>query len=222
MMNENPKWISILEKKIGWFSLPNLALYLIVLQIFGLIISVIEPAVLGKLVLDPEKILAGEYWRLITFLGIPGVQINESFFSYIFTAFFLMFLFFIINTLEQNWGEFKTTLYLFISVIMTIAFSFLFNVPIGTFSDIEISLFLAVATLFPNVQILIFFFPLPLKYVIIPSVLIIIYHFFTGNMYYKIYVGFVYANYLLFFGPYYITSIKNKYRRWKYLKNSKK
>lgn len=205
-----PNWLDQLEKKIGWFSLPNLAFYLIALQIFGLLLSYINPAAMSRLILIPQLVLSGEYWRLLTFMAIP---LGSSFLFII----FLYFLYFIISTLESHWGEFKTTFYLFIAIFMTIAFSFAFNYPVSSFVLIETTLFLAVATLFPEFEILLFFIlPVKMKWMALISAAFVIMQFLGEDLIGKLYIAAVFLNYFVFFGASFIGNIRNNIRRNKF------
>ncbi len=203
-------WLDRLERKIGWFSLPNLALYIIALQIFGLLLSYLNPAAMHKLVLIPHLVAQGEYWRLITFMAIP---LSNSFFFLI----FLYFVYFIVTSLESHWGEFKTTFYLFIAIISTILFSFGFDYPVSSFVMIETSLFLAVATLFPEYEILLFFIlPIKMKWMAVFSAAMIFLQFIGADTIGKLYILTVFLNYFIFFGPDFFNMIKSAIRRKNY------
>jgi len=204
-----PNWLKKLQRKIGWFSLPNLALYIIVLQIFGFLTLQLRQDAIFNLFLIPELVLQGEFWRLFTFMAVP---LSSGFWM----IFVILFLYFVINTLEKEWGEFYTTFYLFISVALTIAFSFLFHMPITSFSFIESTLFLAVATMFPEYEILMLFFPVKMKWMGFLTAAYIGYVFLTGEFLDKVYLILVFTNYFIFFGPAFIHKIKQTYRRKKF------
>ena len=74
-------------------------------------------------------------------------------------VFALYFLYFIINALEEEWGEFRTTRYTsLVAMLFThCLFHLRSQVPIYTIVEVHSTLFLAVATIAPEYQILLFF-----------------------------------------------------------------
>ncbi|MDH5719348.1 MAG: hypothetical protein OEZ13_01885 [Spirochaetia bacterium] len=201
-----PEWLKKLEKKLGFIALPNLALYLIVLQIFGFLIYHFKGHAVHTLYLIPQKVLEGEIWRLFTFMAVP---LSTGFWIIL----VLFFLYFVVTTLEREWGEFPVTFYLLITVLLTIAFSFIFNRTINDFTPIEMTLFLAAATTFPDVEILLFIFPVKLKWLAIFVVASFLFTFLQSDMLYKIYILIVFSNYFIFFGPAFIHKLKQAHRR---------
>jgi hypothetical protein len=153
---QTPKWIDRLERLMPGLGIPNLALYLVGAQGLGFFLVLANPQALGLLILDPYLVLHGELWRLITFLAVPLTL------SPLWMVFALWFLYFIINGIEQEWGEFRTTLYVLVAVALTIAFSFVFGCRIWSIIELQSTLFLAAATIAPEYQILLFFI-LPVK-----------------------------------------------------------
>ena len=68
------------ERKFGKYAIPNISLYLIICYAVGYLISLIYPAFLGYLTLDPFKIfLQGQVWRLVTWILIPPSTSNLFF-----------------------------------------------------------------------------------------------------------------------------------------------
>src|SRR5262245_58699191 len=132
MLNsQSPRWIYSLERRLSWLAIPNIAALLVTLQIFGFLFVTIDPAWIGRLALIAELVVRGEYWRVITFLALPLS------FSPIWEFFTLWFLYFVVNAIENEWGAFKTTLYILVSVVLMIAFSFAFNFPITQIANFE-------------------------------------------------------------------------------------
>jgi hypothetical protein len=66
-----PRWLKWLEKRFGWLGVPNIAILFVTLQGLGFLMLSSNPAWLERLALLPDRVLAGEYWRLITFLALP-------------------------------------------------------------------------------------------------------------------------------------------------------
>jgi hypothetical protein len=167
-----------------------------------------DPIWLSRFALDPERVSNGEYWRFITFLALPISQ------SPIWVIFSLWFLYFIINTIEQAWGEFQTTLYTLISITLMIGFSLLFQFPITQVSAFESTLFLAAAALFPEMEVQLFFIiPVKIKWLAWLTMGLVLFNFLTGSWVERFYLLAIYMNYLLFFGPAQVSRIKQIYRK---------
>src|SRR4051812_17459309 len=134
--SQTPRWISFLERKLSWLAIPNISILLVTLQALGSFFVLTDPIWIDRFALVPELVAAGEYWRLVTFLALPLSL------SPIWVLFTLWFLYFVVNAIESNWGAFKTTFYVLLSMILMIAFSFAFSYPITQISGFESTLFL--------------------------------------------------------------------------------
>lgn len=117
-----------------------------------------QPELIGRLSLNWAAVRRGQYWRLGTFLFIPPssdpywILIN------------LYFAWWIGSSLEQHWGAFRFNVYYLLGVAATIVAG-AFASPI-TNTWLNLSLMLAFATLFPNVEILLFFIvPVRVKWI---------------------------------------------------------
>jgi hypothetical protein len=211
LYGQTPRWIDRLERLMPGLGIPNLALYLVGAQGIGFFIVLANPRALSLLILDPYLVLHGELWRLITFLAVP-LPLGP-----VWMVFALWFLYFIINSIEQEWGEFRTTLYVLTAVILTIAFSFAFNASIGSVPELQSTLFLAAATIAPEYQILLFFIlPVKMKWLAWLTVAYIVWWLIVGSWIGRLYLLVMYGNYLLFFGPYFAGRLKAFYRRKKF------
>ena len=211
LYGQTPKWIDWLDRRMPGFGIPNLALYLVGIQACGFLVLLANPSAIFLLVLDPSLVLKGEVWRLVTFLAVPPPL------SAIWMVFALYFLYFIVNGIEEEWGEFRTTLYVLVAVLLTIAFSFTFHWPIVGADKLGSTLFLAAATIAPEYQILLFFvLPVKMKWLAWVSVAYIVFSLIAGSWLSRLYLLTMYANYSLFFGPYFAGRLKAFYRRKKF------
>ena len=156
LYGQTPRWIDWLDRRMPGFGIPNLAVYLIGAQGCGFLLALVNPNAIFLLMLDPSLVLKGEVWRIVTFLAVPQTL------SPLWMAFALYFLYFIVNGIEEEWGEFRTTLYVLVAVLFTIVFSFVFQVRIDSTAELGSTLFLAAATIAPEYQILLFMV-LPVK-----------------------------------------------------------
>ena len=210
-MNSTPQWLKKLERNFQWLAIPQIAILFVTLQALGFLLVTSDEAWVERLALIPQLVVRGEYWRLITFLSLPLSL------SPIWVIFTLWFLYFIINTIENEWGAFKTTLYVLTSIALTIAVSFIFSYPITNVSDFESTLFLAAAALYPEMEIRLFMIlPVKMKHLAWLSLAFLGLKLFQNNGVGRVYLIAIYSNYLIFFGPALVGSIKDWIRRENY------
>ena len=186
------------ERKFGKYAIKNLSLVLIICYAFGYLFEWIYPDFLHFLYLNPYKIIfRGQIWRLVTWLVVP-----PSGFDF-FTLLMLYFYYSIGTTLERTWGTYRYNVYIFSGALFTILGAFLllgytmlfqtdvftalgedyFTIVSGMFSTyyVNMSIFLAFAATFPNMQVLLFFI-LPIKVKVLGIIYgaILIYQFIVG------------------------------------------
>jgi hypothetical protein len=191
-----PRWLEWAERRLRWLAVPELASLLVGLQAIGYVLILVDPGWFDFLCLDPGRVLRGEIWRLGSFLALP------MFGGPISTAIGLYFLYFIVNGLEEEWGAFLTTFYVLISVLLSIAFAFVFHQPITSVIYLESTLFLAAATVAPDYEILLFFvLPVKLKWLAWILVFGVGQHLLVSPGLERLYLLLMFGNYLLFFGP---------------------
>ncbi len=68
--------MSKFEKKFGKYAISNLSLILIMCYVVGYIIQLINPEFMMMLTLDPYAILHGQVWRLVTWIVIPPSSLD--------------------------------------------------------------------------------------------------------------------------------------------------
>lgn len=184
-----------LERKFRRWAIPNITLYLILGQVLFFVFALSGRFILGRVVLIPGYVLAGEWWRLITFLFVP-------FFMSPILAFFAWYLFYMMgNALEGHWGAFRYNLFLLVGYLMTVGVSFL--VPYSAATNIFIygSVFLAFAYLYPEFQLYIFFIlPVKIKWLAVLMWIGYAYEMLVGGWNTRLMVFASISNFLLFFG----------------------
>ncbi|MCM1536552.1 MAG: hypothetical protein NC126_11590 [Clostridium sp.] len=212
------------EKKFGKYAIPNLTVILLLCYGVGYCIELFANDLLPYLTLNPCLILKGQIWRLVTWLLIPPSGFD------IFTLIMLLFYYNIGTALERTWGTYKYNVYLFSGMFLTVAASFLcmgflylmangegtfllyngFPVTveqlfqIGAFafstSYISLSIYLAFAATYPNMQVLLMFVvPVKMKWMGILDVILMVYSLFAGNIFTKFAVGAALINVGLFY-----------------------
>lgn len=221
------KPMSNFEKKFGKYAIRNISLVLILFYACGYLISWINPVMLNYLTLNPYAILfKGQVWRLVTWLIVPPESFD------FFTLIMLYFYYSIGTSLERAWGTYRYNVYLLLGMVFTavgafamMGFVYLFQgevlVAVGAenyftlissmFSTyyVNMSIFLAFAATFPDMQVLLFFFiPIKVKFLGIIYGLILVYNFIAGygNPYLTAANRFVIAASLLNFAVFFFTS----------------
>lgn len=185
--------INKLENKFGHLAIPELMKYIALLNALVAMLNFLGFDAYRALILSPRLVMQGQVWRLITYIFIPPTN------SVIFMFFVIMFYYFIGTSLEYHWGTFKFNLFYFIGVIATTFVSF-FTGGYATATSINLSMFLAFATLYPDFELRLYFIlPLKVKYLAFFYWLIILYQLLTYPISEKFVVLVSLLNYLIFF-----------------------
>lgn len=206
------KFIDKLERKFGKFGIENLTFYIIISYVLGYALMRINPGILSYLSLNVSEILHGQVWRLITWVIYPPTTSGIFLF-----AITIMFFYYPISmSLERTWGSFRFTLYIFSGIIFTVISAFLlyfitggivdnlFNGSIFTTYYISLSIFLAFAVTYPDMQVLLMFvIPIRMKWMaIVYAVMVgldIIRYFRSGVWFMAFPIVASLLNFILFF-----------------------
>jgi hypothetical protein len=149
------------------FGIPNLMLYIVIGNVVVYLLSMFTRAndvnALNFLAFSFAGLLRGELWRLVTFIFVPGYS------RPLFLIISLYFYFWIGSTLEREWGTARFNLYYFSGALLTAVGAVLASLITGQYgllvagtTYVNLSMFLAFAVLFPDLQVLLFFI-LPVK-----------------------------------------------------------
>lgn len=176
------KLIDKLERSIGRYAIKNLMRYICALYIAGFVLELFRPGFYsGYLSLNPQLILRGQVWRLVTFLVQPP---NQSILIFV----FVLYLYYMIGeTLERTWGAFRFNLYYFTGVLFIILGAFISYFVTGYVYYIDtyylnMSLFLAFAFLYPDTQLLLMFLiPIKIKWLAYLDIGLFIYTIVLAN-----------------------------------------
>ena len=186
------KW----EKKFGKYAIPNLTAVLIICYIAGYLLQLLAPAFMEYLTLDPYAILHGQVWRLVTWIVSPPEGFG------IFTVLMLVVYYSLGVTLERTWGTWRYNVYIFTGLFLTVLFSFvamglqylavgggnpalmqaIFAIQAHAFSTyyINMSIFLAYAATYPDLQFLLMFVvPVKAKWLAILDLILLVWDFGT-------------------------------------------
>lgn len=129
--------IDRLERKIGWIAIPGIVRIIMGMQVLVFVLGLVQmpsnvevsagmsplPPLVEALMLDGDRILKGEVWRLVSFIFLPPTLdgIIMMLFAFIFTIF-------LGNMLENIWGSFRLTLYVLGGMIGMVAGEFIFPI----------------------------------------------------------------------------------------------
>ena len=158
-----------LEKNFSWLAFPGLIRAIVMLQCVVFFVILINPETASYFMVTPEGIANGQYWRLVSWIFYPFVDPNS--YNSLFSAFFMFIIlrisFLFSDSLENAWGEIQASLYVYTTIICQALALYLsatgFLPPAFLTNQMfYIALFFAFATLFPNVEFLLFFV-LPVK-----------------------------------------------------------
>jgi hypothetical protein len=151
--------IDKLERRFGWLAFPGFLRFYALFHVLVFVIQFIRPDVGQLFEFDRAKILSGEIWRVATFFFATSQFGPPTLMSIVFLIFAVNFAFMIGDGLEGAWGAFKSTLFYYMGIVLTIVanFAYPFNIPLSGFV-LYASAFLAFATLFPKTEILLMLF----------------------------------------------------------------
>lgn len=188
--------IDKLEKRFGKCAIPNITLYIVTLNALCYMLITQRPSFINFLTLNVDKIFKGQIWRIFTYLFIPPMT------NFIFIFFALYFLYLIGSGLEAEWGSFRLNLYYLVGMVSITFVSFLFpNVNI-TNAYLNISLFLAFATIYPDFTVLLFFIlPVKVKWLAWISCFFMVLSIINGTFVSAVFIFVSLLNYFIFLGP---------------------
>ncbi len=190
------KWLDQLERRYGRFAIHGLTRIIVGLHVVTYVLLLIEPAYLLALVLDPERVMRGEVWRLASYLFIPPTR------DPLWLLCALYFFWLIGEGLEQEWGAFKLNVFYLVGMMATTVVAFFIVRGSVTNAYLNLSLFFAFATLFPNFEILLFFIlPVKMKWLAAVSAVMVVFTILAGPWAAKLAAVISLGNYLLFFAP---------------------
>ena len=160
------KHIDTFCRKHPGFGIPHLMKYLTIANVVLWVLNMVNSRILYYMTFNPAMILHGQIWRLISFVFIPpssGMLAVISFYFY----------YMIGNTIENNWGTAKFTLYLLTGIVISVLFGFILYFIAGINISLNaqylyLSLFFSFAALYPDMTVLLFFIiPIKMKWLAI-------------------------------------------------------
>jgi membrane associated rhomboid family serine protease len=191
-----------LERRLGRFAIERLTLYIVGGMAIVFVMSLAKPDFVTRLHLDWELVKRGQVWRLVTYLFIP-----EGDRWWILLQ--LYFLWLIGSNLENEWGAFKFNAFYFLGMLGTTVAAAIVGVAGNTW--LNMTLFLAFATLFPDYEILLFFIvPIRVKWLALVSAGFLVYSAVVGGWPTRAAILAGVANYLVFFAGHLLGLMKDR------------
>lgn len=188
--------MSKFEKKFGKYAISNLSLILILCYVVGYVIQLINADFLSYLTLNSYAILHGQIWRLFTWIIVPPSSLDP------FTIIMLLFYYNIGTSLEHTWGVYRYNVYILSGMLFTVLGSFVWlgiqyfwggsilgladhsmlaSMYFSTYY-VNMSIFLAFAATFPDVQVLLMFIiPVKVKWLGILDGVMLAYDFLVAK-----------------------------------------
>jgi hypothetical protein len=149
-----------LERKFGRYAPEGIILWIVGLSGALHLLVYARPQIAPLLWLDPDAVLHGELWRVVTFLFAPLGPVSLT--GLFWTALALWFLHTMGSALEAQWGSFRFDLFFFLGALGTLAVAFVVGPVPGRY--VAEALLLAFAVEFPDFQVLIIVLPVKVKY----------------------------------------------------------
>lgn len=202
-------WLDKLERKLGRYAIPNLTVYLLAGYVIGFAVMNFMPGLLNWLTLEPGLILRGQLWRIISWVLIPP---SSSLISLI----FLVLLYYSLGSaLERTWGTFRYNVYIFSGILFTVVAAFLLygalyliygvefslsSVGLISTNYITMSIFLAFAAIYPDMEVLLYFIlPIKMKWMALVYAAMAVYYFIQGGLATRVAIAASLLNFVIFF-----------------------
>lgn len=211
-MRCNMNFLNKMERKIGKYAIPNLMIYLIAAYCIGFVIYTVNPNFMLMLTLSPYHILHGQVWRLITWILMPTD-------TRVFSLLIMALLYYQLGSaLERSWGTFRFNVYIFGGMLFTVIGAFilygiyaaagtgsletisLISSLTFTTNYINLTIFLAFAVMYPEMQILLFFIiPVKMKWMAVVYAVLIAINLILTSWGGRIAIIMSILNFLIFF-----------------------
>lgn len=166
----------------------------------------------GYLAFDRAAILRGQVWRLLTFVVTPPNV------SMLFIVMQLLFIHFTGDMLQRHWGTLRFNLFYFTGLIGSVIAGMITGYATSYY--INLSMFLAVAILYPSIQVNFYgIIPIRMKWLALIDLLFLLPGLINGSWGERLAIIVSLANVALFFYDRFIRSIKEAKRRYEWKKS---
>lgn len=179
------------------FGIPNLMMYIVIGNLIVFVLDMVSNSTCSAMLyFSRAAIFHGEIWRLVTYIFVPGYSGVSSI---IWLALSLYFYYFIGCAMERQWGAGKFTFFYLSGMAINIVFGLITGYTDNYY--VNMSMFFALATLYPDLRFLLFFIiPVKAKWLAWIDaayfLLMVIFGSFPSNLLPLVAI----LNYLIFFG----------------------
>ena len=176
--------------------IPNLMMYIALGSALVYIINMIDKTytLYNILCFDRAAILQGQIWRLFTYplvFDMGGI---------LYTAIGLICYYSLGRAIENSWGTFRFNLFYFTGMLLMDIYCMIFGCAASA-DYLNLSLFLAYATMYPDAQFLfLFIIPVKARIFALLDLLLMVFGLLMYPFPYNLFSVIALANYFLFFG----------------------
>lgn len=211
------KLLDRIESRVGRYRGIRNLITLLVAAMASVYVADLFAPVLGfypssYLAFDRAAILRGQVWRLATFVITPPSA------SLLFIIMQLLFIHFTGQMLQNHWGTLRFNLFYLVGVVGSMIAGMITGYATSYY--INLSMFLAVAILYPMMQINVYgILPIRMKWLALIDVVLMLPGFINGTWGERIAILVSLGNVVLFFSDRLIRSVKEAKRRYEWRKN---
>ena len=210
--------LDLIERRLGrYWGIRNLVTMIVaamaIVYVSDYVLSPVTGIyVSGYLAFSRTAILQGQLWRVFTFAVVPP---NSGFISIIFQ---LIFLYFTGNLLQNRWGTLRFNLFYFAGMLGSMIAGLITGYATNYY--VNLSLLLAVAILYPMMQINLYgILPLRLQWLAVIDLVLLLPGLLNGTWGERIAILIALANVALFFYDRMIHQAQEAKRRYEWKKN---
>ena len=199
--------------------IPRLMLWICISSALVFLLSLFNDSLVSLLYFDAAAILRGQVWRLFTYIFTFAVGSGPIFYRIFVATLSISFYYWIGTLLEKTWGTLRFNLFYLMGVVLmdvtALALYLGFGIPAGvTTHYLNLSMFLAVATLLPDYKIYLnLIIPVKMKwlawldlgltlYEVVSTIVLLgpYYNYHIGIILYALFPLIALLNYFIFFG----------------------
>ena len=199
--------------------IPRLMLWICISSALVFLLSLFNDSLVSLLYFDAAAILRGQVWRLFTYIFTFAVGSGPIFYRIFVATLSISFYYWIGTLLENTWGTLRFNLFYLMGVVLmdatALGLYLGFGIPAGvTTHYLNLSMFLAVATLLPDYKIYLnLIIPVKMKwlawldlgltlYEVVSTIVLLgpYYNYHIGIILYALFPLIALLNYFIFFG----------------------
>lgn len=195
-MHSFGSWLDRFCGKHPRWGIPNLMNIIVIGSVLVYLLDMFSANAFSSMIsYSLPAILSGQIWRLVTFVFVP---MNSRLIYFVISLYFYWM---IGTTLEREWGSTKFTLFYLTGVILNALLGFVTGY--AAMDYVNLSMFFAFATLYPDARFLLIFIPVKAKWMAWLDAAVFIWtmirYLFSGYPLLALIPVIAILNYLLFF-----------------------